>query len=410
MRVNSAGELYIGIGHQLYRFGAAQEFIAEYNLSKIGIEQIGGDIAFFTNGDMLIYRPVSKPSVLQNIATYLRLTNDRPLEVAVGDGGLMRCQLGGLQCQRFSEAALDLGRAFSLYFDEKTDEVYLSDTSRHTVRKFNSEGQQLASRSDGFRFPNRLLLKDEQLVVADTNHHTVHMVSSKTETFAETLDQMNVIPYEARQQKEIWPYALLPVADKWWLTNLETDMSYGGVYIFDQEWNYLWRLDLPDHADPLDLVDYNSRVLINDYYQGAIYQFDYFGERLEDFAPAPIGALLQTRMARREQYQQIETYLGWSFAAFLTIAFVVAFLLTGRQKVVQKPISAAEQQLDVSAPDIVWLQPNTNTIRRLKWLGGVVVLLILTALALTLVIDKSRFYLITLAGLATGFLLLFFVL
>ncbi len=100
---------------------------------------------------------------------------------------------------------MDFNAAFGVFIDRVTDEVYISDTTRHLLRKFAPDGQQLAVSEETFKFPNQLMLHEGSLHVADTNNHVVRIVAADTASYGNIVDSFNVVPGGARLVDQRWP-------------------------------------------------------------------------------------------------------------------------------------------------------------------------------------------------------------
>ena len=321
LRTDPDGHLYIQIQNQLLEHDSAGVFVARHDLAELGIEHLLGGIAFFSNGDVLLRRGPDPRSLSDNLRAYQRRTNEQSLVPETPDAGLYRCDLGTADCVRFGSGGIDFKAAHSVYIDWRKDEVYISDTTRHRLRKYSADGSILAAPVDGFKFPNQLLMHGGRLLVADTNHHQIRIVDPHTEAFGEELAVADVVPDVALVARQTWPSRIAGIGDEWWVNNMRSGMNEGGIYVFDKDWRYDRKLTLPPGADPMSLLPFRGEMLISDWNNDRVYRVSAEGELLADFvSPGLDEVLAESRAARR----QFEVY-GYSGIALFVLVLVGLF-------------------------------------------------------------------------------------
>jgi hypothetical protein len=321
LQIDADGHLYIQVQNQLIEHDADGVFRERHDLSSLGVERLLGAVAFFSDGDVLLRRGPDPRTLTQNIRAYQRKTNDQSLIPETPDSGLYRCNLGSVSCERFGPAGIDFKAAHNVLIDWRNDDVYITDTTRHLLRKYSADGEVLAEPASGFKFPNHLLMFNEQLYVANTNFHQIRQVASGNASFGETLGTFDVQPPAAISTGQIWPSHLARVGDQWWINNMRTNMNEGGIYVFDNDWRFDRTVDLPTDADPIALLSFGDEVLISDWANDKIYRVSQEGELLTDFASDGLEQVLTESRAKRGQYT-IYSYSG--IGLFL---FVIAGLL-----------------------------------------------------------------------------------
>ena len=183
LRLGPDGHLFIQIQNQLLEHDADGVYLRRHDLGELGVNVVLGSIAFFSNGDILLRRGPDPRSISDNIRAYQRQTNLHPLDPETPESGLFRCSLETKRCDRFGSPGIDFKAVTSLLVDWDTDDVYISDTTRHLLRKYSAEGVALAEPVAGFKFPNQLLIDNGLLYVANTNYHEVRIVDPATDTF-----------------------------------------------------------------------------------------------------------------------------------------------------------------------------------------------------------------------------------
>lgn len=323
------GHLYVQIQNQLLEHDAEGVFVARHDLSKLGVEHLLGGFAFFSDGDIVFRRGPDPRSLADNVRAFGRLPNRDSLEPEAAESGMYRCNLGTSTCRPFGTVAIDFKAAFAIYVDQETDEVFISDTTRHVVRKYSPEGEMLAEPVGGFMFPNKLLLHDERLFVVNTNNHQVRVIEPATETFGTELEAIDVVPGVAVEAGRAWPSHLARVGEEWWVIIMRTAMNEGGVYVFDDDWRFDRTVSLPANADPISLGPFQDVVLISDWDNDRIYRVSREGALLTDFASPGLEQVLAESRKLRSQYN-IYSYLGILLFALVFGGLVVRSLIAGR--------------------------------------------------------------------------------
>lgn len=301
LRLGPEGHLFIQIRNQLLEHDADGVFLRRHDLGELGVKVVLGGIAFFSNGDILLRRGPDPRTLQDNIRAYERKTNLHSLDPETPDSGLFRCDLDNLSCSRFGSPGIDFKAATSLFIDWETDHVYISDTTRHLLRKYSSEGVALTEPVAGFKFPNQLVIDNGLLYVANTNYHQVRIVDPATDAFGTEIAAIDVVPSAALAAEQTWPSHLARVGDHWWVNNMRTGMNEGGIYVFDQRWQYDRQVSLPANADPIALLAFRDDVLISDWNNDRIYRISTDGILREDFVSAGLDEVLEeSRIERRK--------------------------------------------------------------------------------------------------------------
>jgi len=363
LAMDPSGHLYIQIQNILLEHDTDGRFIKRHDLSQLNVEHVLGAVRFFSNGDLLLRRGVDSRTLLDNIRAYMRLSNEKPLHPDLADTGIYRCNLQTHSCSIFGPKLIDFAAAFGLYIDPRTDDVYISDTTRHTLRKYSAQGESLGQAIDGFRFPNQLLIHDNRLYVADTNHHRIRIVEPGTESFGTEIASANVIPPEARKNKQNWPSQFAHIDDDWWVNNMRTNMEDGGIYIFDPNWVFKRKVDLPDGADPIAIAAFGEEVLITDWNNDRVHRVTTDGRLLGDFQSSGLEEVIAESVSLRWQYQ---SYAYLSVAAFFLI--IVALVIKGivNASYEKRPGKIESAEFRTNFPnEMLWIQPDAKAVRKI---------------------------------------------
>ena len=316
MNIGPNGQVYVQIQDKLVEHDANGQYRETHDLGELGVELFLGGFDFFSNGDILLRRGPDPRSFGDNFRALRRKSNEQSIEPEAENSGLYRCSLDTKTCARFGKTGIDFKATHGIFIERTTDEVFISDTTRHVLRKYSSGGVALAGPAGGFRFPNQILILDEALYVADTNHHEVRVVDPATESFGVELARKNVAPKLATAARQTWPVHFARVDDGWWVNNMRKDMNQGGIYIFDDNWRLVGTLDLADDADPIALLVVGAEVWVSDWNNDKVLRFSTAGQPLADLESAGLDAILVAARAERKHYVMI-SYSGIALILFV---------------------------------------------------------------------------------------------
>ena len=323
-------------------------------------------MAFFSNGDLLIRKGPDTRTFLDGVRAYTRQTNTHSIISDDPDIGLHRCNLQSGNCEPFGTQTIDFIATFGAYIDQATDDVYISDTSRHTLRKYSATGEQLAEPVGGFRFPNHLLIHDGKLIVADTNTFSIRSVSNASDSFGKRLGAFNVIAADAGTTDQRWPNHFARVGDEWWVNNMTSTMNKGGVFIFDDDGQFQRKLDLPDNADPISLLVIQDGVLISDWNNQRIHEFSVNGDARPDFTSSGLVEMYSESHALRTRYLMAT----WVTIALLlvTAAILVVKGTTPADSIIERDEKRATFNSDIPQYDEhIWIEPLPDMVKKIRW-------------------------------------------
>ena len=323
VKADPDGHIYVQIQNSLVEHDANGKYLETHDLDD---DLFLGSFAFFSNGDILLRRGPDPRTMWDNIRAFRRQTNRNSLQPESDDSGMFRCSLETRECRRFAE--IDFKTAYGVFIDWQTDDVYFTDTSRHVLRKYSADGFVLAGPVAGFKFPNQVTLLEGQLLVADTNHHVIQILDPSTFFAGENARTVNVIPAAATRAQQIWPSHFARVGEEWWVNNMQTGMNYGGLYIFDNDWGYRRKVDLPLKSDPITIVTVGDEVWVSDWYNDRVRRFNFNGDALPDLESAGLENILADSRVERRKYELL-SYSGVAlFFIVLAVLAIRAFALS----------------------------------------------------------------------------------
>ncbi len=364
LRTGPDGHHYVQIQNYLVEHDESGHYVKTHDLGEIGVELFLGTYAFFSNGDVLLRRGPDPRSFADNLRAFQRKTNLNPIVPETADSGLFRCDLDAQQCERFGSQGVDFKAAHGIFIDQSTDEVYISDTTRHLLRKYSQDGEELAATGEAFKFPNQLLLHEGRLYIADTNHHAVQVVESNTDSYGDIIVGLDVVPTEAKLVDQRWPSHFVRVGRSWWVNNMKTGMNLGGLYVFNNDWHYVKRIALPDEADPISMIAVNDEVWVSDWNNDVVRRFTASGEPLPDLESAGFEEILSRSRAERRQYT-LYSYGGVALVVFVLLALLVRAYAVSMNKDTSTP--ATEQRSSATeASEDLYLEPDEKALRRMR--------------------------------------------
>lgn len=374
--VDPNGHLYVQIQNSLLEHDADGNFVRQHDLRDIGVEMLLGGLGFFSNGDLLVRRGPDARSFVDNLRAYQRKTNEDSLAPHAPETGLYRCSLATRECSVFGSEPFDLKAAYGVYIDWQTDEVFISDTTRHLLRKYAADGSALAGPVAGFRFPNGMVIVDGRLMLADTNHHRVVALEPATDAFADELDSIDVVPGAAQRAGQTWPNDVARVGDDWWVNLMKTDMDYGGIYVFDDNWRFKRRVPLPEGADPIDIEPVGNDVFVSDWYNDAVWRIDPVTLKATSFESSGLATLIADSVERRRYFEMI-AWLGIALFGMILAALLIKAVMTR-----SPDESAAEKRqrksVELEFPEeLIWLEPDPKKVRRFRLFARVAIVLLL---------------------------------
>lgn len=378
LRVDRDGYPFVQIQNYLVEHDPNGEYVATYDMEAFGVDVFLGSYGFFSSGDVLLRRGPDPRSFGDNVRAFQRKDNQKSITPETSESGLYRCDLDSGECFRFGERGLDFKAAHGIFIDWGRDDVYISDTTRHVLRKYTAEGTELAGPVEGFKFPNQLSMHDGKVLVADTNHHEIRVVSAETASFGEVLNTIDVVPDLASADRQTWPSHFVRVGKEWWVNNMRTGMNEGGIYIFDDSWQFVRKLGLPEGADPISMIALRDEVWISDWYGDKVRRYSFAGESLGDLQSEGLDSVLERSRLERQKYELI-SYSGIALIVLVLAGMMVRGVAMGMSsaQVRSQPRNGPDAQTNDAD---LFLQPDPKLVRRNSMSLRIVGLLIVIAI------------------------------
>ncbi len=407
MHQSPDGDLYIMLGTDIFEHDSVGAPVRRIDLRELGVSDVVGDFAFFSNGDLLLRVGADERSLTDKIRQYFRRDNLEPTHLAVAKGGLFRCDITAMTCRPFGNSYKNFDQSFFLAVDWNSDRVLVADSSRHSLLLFSSEGDLLTQTEQGLKFPNQIIYRDGLAYVANTNRHEIAVFEVGEASFKRTVRGFLTAEVGTRLRGHIWPSAVMIVDEQFWVVNSDNDMANGIVVRFNKDGESLGELALPEAADVFSVVPFNGEVLVNDLHAGRVYRYSSTGERLGDFASNMLGERVQQLALEREQYYM------WMYVVIglFGVAFIIGLFLGIRQEMAmdqQLPVPDTEDFMFThETPGIVWIDQDPRFVRMVKWLvwfGVTSCLLFIPLMWILIGVEKPLGFYLTM-----GFMLAFII-
>lgn len=327
MHKSPDGRLYILLGTELLEHDSLGEPVRGIDLGEIGVEDMVGDFAFFSNGDLLIRIGADERDTSEKLRQFLRLENDKPIHGQDPAGGLFRCDLERMHCRPFGKPYLNLNQSFHLTVDWETDRVLIAEPSRHRLMLYSPDGRLLAESKEGLRYPNQVIYGDGLALVANTNRHRVSLFAVGEDSLRETGGGFQTAAVGLDRRGKIWPSAVMRVGDEIWVVNSGDGMADGVAVRFDAAGERIAQLDTPASADLFSILPFGDAVLVNDLRAGRIYRFSSTGQRLPDFESTLLAEKVQEHQGERDRLR----FWMYLFIALFGLAFLAGLVVGFRQ-------------------------------------------------------------------------------
>ncbi len=371
VRTMPTGQIAVLMGTDIYIENEAGVTTDIFNLGQLGIDQVIGDFAFFSNGDLLV-RAGERQQSRDSVKAHLRNADDE-----AGSGYLVRCDLDKMSCDRWS-SEISFNRTFRLHIDND-EYVYIADTARDQLLKFSPDGKLLAKSKSYARWPNQLFAYAESLYVAlsDGKNPGVQVYSAETEHFGKHLFSFNQLPEDAVRSGRQLISDIMRVGDSWWINAMKSGQKYGAIYLFSQDWHFQKKLALPDNADPLMMTYANNKVYIVDPSLFRMFTFTSTGDEIQRAENSQLDRKLSKQRAQHSYYQNLNRLSLIGFIALLVGGFYAAYRISIQSLDHLKHNQKNLEWTNLNDPAIKWLEfasDFSSKIRAMQY-GLVIILL-----------------------------------
>ena len=112
---------------------------------------------------------------------------------------------------------------------------------------------------------------------------------------------------------------------------MQSDMNRGGLYIFDDTWQFDRKVDLPVDADPISILPLSDEVWVSDWNNDRVRRFTTAGRALPDLDSAGLDAILTASRVERRKHEMV-SYSGIALFIFVLLGLMVRALAVTMNK------------------------------------------------------------------------------
>jgi hypothetical protein len=278
-----------------------------YDLGILGVTELRGNVAYFSNNDVLVRigKPESSWRSMFSFAEFpyekLEAARQNLVEGHTGQAGFYRCSVVESRCQSLPGLAASWN--YKVFIDTRSDEIYLSSGTDHILRKYDLYGTLLAEKNTGFNFPKRMRQHNGEMYLSDTNNHRVVFIEQENDNFGDMTQDHKTVTSKNNIAK--WTLDSIPFNGSWWVLNAGNGMENTKLMRFGQNWEYIETIDLPDDAEPADLIVNSENLLVTDRALGVIYQFDKHGDNFTQVLLPEVSRYFKEMDKKRAYYNNL---------------------------------------------------------------------------------------------------------
>jgi len=324
------GIVHIQVNNTLFRYKNNGQELSPIQLADLGVTDLFSDLTFNNNNELLLRKGKYETGFLENLAIYSRLSN-KSEAAAHTDNKLSLCNLNSGLCKPFGTSENNFNRGFFSTVDEIKGNVFISDASRHKITKFSPSGQLLASSEKNFKFPNEMTIFEDQLYLVDTNNKSIKRVQMSTANFGKVISVHATNNPDGIANNHTWPYYITRVGVHWWVVLLDGNMDNGGVYLYDDKWEYIKSLNLANNSKPSSMLQVGSEVLISDVEGISVSRYSLSGQYLGSLEHTGLNETLKHNAEQRIFYRLSSWIYLVCVLFFIFMATVFAYILRGRK-------------------------------------------------------------------------------
>ncbi len=381
-------------GDSLLFHNRAGVYTKEESLSVLGVSTMAGPMAFDSSGRLLALG---------------RLLDDAA-EATAGQGvQLLRCAPGPSTCEYFSPL-LHNSNIDTFVIHPLDGSLLLADRAAGELLKINRAGQIVARAAATIPEQPVLRLHGGLLLMNGADGPAISVFRYEDNAFGQQLDEILLLPPAAQQAEQTKVGDFLWSSGTWWASLHNPASGSHGLYRFDEQWNYLNEVALPDTAGPPQLLSWGEKTLVNAPHQPAVQRFNAIGK-----AEAPfVSTQLEYLVARDERSANLTT-VAWRAGLLLCalaalLGFGFGYLQNLRSLVYKPHRERGAEPVDAHVESLRWIDPVQHRLALLRSRGVsyalLVVGILLLAVAQSVTVGQLSALLLALSGPAIALLLL----
>jgi hypothetical protein len=282
--------------------------------------------------------------------------------------------------------------ALMLAVENKTKQLLIADNGGHRLLLSDVDGNILdVSAPRAFRFPNQpSWISDNEIAVPDTNHHRIAVLAVKDGKLAEQRAEFFTGGGRFGRAGRIWPMDAQRARDgTWWVLNAQDRMRNADLVRFDAAGNAVARVDLGDKSDPTAIAISGNDLLVAEPLRPALLRIPLAGvdPRAQPFGDTAFQDELRQLANERALWTkvrvgaQIAIVLGPLLGLFLLWRMGEPLTMS-KPRTRRAPLQRPENTEPAAVHGWHWLTADPRARRRLRWLMGGHLTLVLIALGM----------------------------
>lgn len=347
--VNSAGELYLLAGNKLLRHDRAGigEEIIEADALGLGALQ---PPLLFAPDDSLLLVAAAVPDT----------------ELSVGGAEqLQRCDLEQRLCTAIS--GLPPNMQVDAFLPHPLDgSLFVADAGAQALIQVDERGNMLGRAQLSLPQRPSMFLHSGLLFVGSATGPAISVYRYDRAAFGQQLDEMLLLPPPAIQAQHSSVEDFLLTGNIWWVILCNAEHGGCGLYRFDAQWNYLDTVPLGEAQQPLQLIAWGDRILVN---SGRALTTERYN--IEGTPGTPLQSDLVNTLAQQGERQSRLRHVALSGGLALVILLALcgcglAYINDLRLLVYKPKRDRGAQPVDDYADSLTWVPPSPHRDRALK--------------------------------------------
>ena len=328
----------------------------------------------------------------------LRWQDDSTLLVATQrPAGLHSCNYPAWQCRAIENPLFEnLYRQIKVLPDPSDEGFFISDTAGGRLYWLSTDGRNSRElpAAKGFNTVNDIALDDEQrLWVADSGNRRIVMLQADANGEWGITGELSAKSAPARPDVD-WPMMIALSADgNAWVVQPDATGHRADLLLYDAQLGVKARIDLPDDADPTDVVRSGQSMLITDRDNYRLMSVDIHSHAVSDFGGHRLQAILDAAARERADADSTTDLALAGMVVFGVLMVALAVWATPKgQRFTQGPkVPTLEARAGVEphSSSLHWLVRDPKTGTFLRSLGRM--LLVTTAAMLCLLVYTGYF-------------------
>ncbi|MDH3889044.1 MAG: hypothetical protein OEU78_11215, partial [Gammaproteobacteria bacterium] len=328
----------------------------------------------------------------------LRWQDDSTLLVATQrPAGLHVCNYPTWQCRAIENPLFEhLNRQIKVLPDPSGEGFFISDTGGGRLYWLSTDGRNSheLSAARGFNTVNDIALDDKQrLWAADSGNRRIVILQADANGEWGITGELSAKSAPARPDAD-WPMMIALSADgNAWVVQPDATGHRADLLLYDAQLGVQALIDLPDDADPTDVVRSGKSMLVTDRDNFRIMRVDIQSHAVSDFGSHRLRAILDAAARERADADSMTDLALAGMVVFGVLMVALAFWATPKgQRFTQGPkVPTLEATAGVKPPSssLHWLVRDPKTGKFLRSLGRM--LLVTTAAMLCLMVYTGYF-------------------